>query len=106
MVAVTTTNADRLRAEALLEIRSLAESLLEKIEAIVPEKPTYWNGTPLDYTFPLDGTAYVWLTTKLAELIGNLTPNPDDRYDDDWDWDDEPVDEVAELLQHLARFDD
>jgi hypothetical protein len=60
----------------------------------------------LEYDFPLDGTSYGWLTSKLAELIGNLTPNHDDRYEDDWDWDDEPVDEVAELIQHLARFDD
>lgn len=91
---MTHTNADRLRAEALLEIRDLATTLCQKIDEMVPDKPTYWEGTPEGYLFPLSGTDFTWLWATLNAVIGNLTP--------DYDWIDDDGDDVEALLAHIS----
>ena len=93
-MGVTHTNADRLRAEALLEIRDLATTLQQKIDEMVPQKPTYWNGVPEGYSFPLSGDDFTWLWGTLNQVITNLTP--------DYDWIDDDGDEVDTLLAHIS----
>ena len=92
------THADRANAEALLEIRELATALSQKIDEMVPNKPTYWNGVPEGYSFPLGGDNFTWLWATLNTLVGNLTP--------DYDWIDDDGDEVEALLAHLNRTRD
>lgn len=92
------THADRANAEALLEIRELATALAEKVSEMVPNKPTYWHGTPQDYSFPLSGDDFTWFWGTLNSVIGNLTP--------DYDWIDDDGDEVEALLAHLNRTRD
>ena len=82
-----------------MEIRDLATTLIEKISEIVPERPTYWNGTPRSYDFPLSDTDFLWLWNAVHTLIGNLTP---DEADDD----DEAVESDRYALHTIGWGDD
>jgi hypothetical protein len=52
------------------EILEAALQLSELLDEAVPEVPTYWNGKPEGYDFPMDDTAYSWLHSTLSTLIG------------------------------------
>ena len=51
------------------EILEVALQLKELLDEAVPEVPTYWNGVPESYDFPMDDTAYSWLHSTLYTLI-------------------------------------
>ena len=54
------------------EIHALVNELLALIDEQVPNKPTYWYGTPMEYDFPLSGDRFTWLWSTLTELRSNL----------------------------------
>lgn len=56
-------------AERIQEVASLLASLLDEQ---VPERPTFWNGVPESYDFPMDATDYEWLRSGLSKLVEAL----------------------------------
>ncbi len=58
-------------------------ALLALIDEQVPNKPTYWHGTPLEYDFPLSGDRFTWLWSTLNELEQATRPEDGEWYDED-----------------------
>ena len=51
------------------EMSDLAYNLLRLLDDEVPEGPTYWNGVPEGYTFPVDPVTYGGLHSGLMALL-------------------------------------
>lgn len=51
------------------EMFDLAYDLLGLLDEAVPEGPTWWNGVPEGYTFPVDPVTYGGLHSGLYALL-------------------------------------
>jgi len=54
------------------EILEVALQLRELLDEAVPEGPTYWNGVPESYDFPMAPDSYSWLSSGLSSLINAM----------------------------------
>jgi hypothetical protein len=67
------------------EIRQLVSQLVSLINKRVPEKPTYWWGTPEGYDFPLSSDDFTHLWATLNRLLRNLEGEMDEDEDEYWE---------------------
>jgi hypothetical protein len=72
------------QAEALANIKRIAQELQGAINSALPEKPTYWNGTPDSARwFPMGTNGFVNLWASLSELVNAISVTLPDEEDDE-----------------------